>query len=176
MRRHEGLQSLSRDHHHALVAAKHLAAAGESADAAASAGRLLQEWRDLERHFREEEEVLLPVLARYAGSDCPEIGETLRQHVEIRGVVDQVQERIECGLDPDGPLLRRLGSLLREHVRFEERTLFPEVEQVVPVEQLWRLQRRFRDRRWSRPSRGARLFAGHPESVHERRRSQRRYP
>ena len=147
MKRHEGLKPLSHDHHRALVEAKHLRAAGEQASAESTAARLLERWAEMEQHFREEELLLLPVLGRYTGSDCPEIAETLRQHVEIRGAVDAISERLDGGLTPPPTDLHRLGELLRDHVRYEERVLFPEVEQVLPSEQLWRVQRQLRDRR-----------------------------
>ncbi|HKJ76061.1 MAG TPA: hemerythrin domain-containing protein [Gammaproteobacteria bacterium] len=147
MKRHEGLKPLSQDHHQALVEAKHLRAAGETAGTDAAAARLLERWAEMEEHFREEERLLLPVLGRYTGSDCPEIAETLRQHVEIRGVVDAISERLDGGLTPPAADLHRLGALLRDHVRYEERVLFPEIEQVLPSEQLWRVQRQLRDRR-----------------------------
>lgn len=147
MKRHEGLKSLSQDHHRALVEAKRLRTAGEAAGAEAAARRLLDHWAEMEGHFREEEQYLLPVLGRYAGSDCPEIAETLRQHVAIRGAVDAVRERLDGGLVPPAADLHHLGDLLRDHVRYEERVLFPEIEQVLPSEQLWRVQRQLRDRR-----------------------------
>lgn len=146
MRRHEGLKPLSQEHHLALVEAKHLRGAGEEADVDSAAARVLAAWPDLDRHFRDEERLLLPVLGRYAGSECPEIVETLRQHVAIRAAVDAIAERMDGGLAPAAVDLHRLGELLREHVRYEERVLFPEVEQVLPPEQLWRLQRQLRDR------------------------------
>ena len=48
-------------------------------------------------HFRKEEEVLLPVLARYGQEDVlyrKPVVETLRQHARIRGLVMQLRRRV----------------------------------------------------------------------------------
>lgn len=60
MKRHPALESLSRDHHHALVVAQRLKRPTDSTAADARAA-FLQYWQaDGREHFREEEEVLLP--------------------------------------------------------------------------------------------------------------------
>ncbi len=71
MKRHAGLRRFSDDHHQGLVNARRLkrAAAGEETELADAAGDFLEFWRrDTRLHFREEEEVLLPVLARHGGT------------------------------------------------------------------------------------------------------------
>ena len=60
MKRHPALESLSGDHHHALVVAQRLKRPTDSTAADARAA-FLQYWQaDGREHFREEEEVLLP--------------------------------------------------------------------------------------------------------------------
>src|SRR3954453_11099096 len=65
------LRTLSEDHHHGLVQARRLRRAAE-ADKAGSAEAVVKRFLDFRQkdtalHFRKEEEVLLPVMARYGG-------------------------------------------------------------------------------------------------------------
>src|SRR5215471_1741993 len=98
MKRHKSLYPLSHDHHHALVQARQLNLA--SAQTAQNASREAAEqfvafWEDdLQNHFRQEEEILLPVLEKYAPQECAEIRETLRQHSEIRRLIDALNAEL----------------------------------------------------------------------------------
>ena len=70
MKRHPSLRQLSDDHHQGLVNARRLrrAASGKGSSSAGTARDFLGFWqRDTSRHFRKEEEILLPVLARHGG-------------------------------------------------------------------------------------------------------------
>jgi hemerythrin-like domain-containing protein len=149
VKRHPGLHPLSHDHHHGLVRAERLCRTRESGvvDAGAAARELLAFWKnELEGHFREEEEIVLPALARFAGAEQPEILETLRQHAALRGRIDEMARILEGGGLPGVPLLADFGDALRDHIRFEERRLFPAVEREVPEEELEAMGARFRDR------------------------------
>jgi hypothetical protein len=134
MKRHPALQALSRDHHEALVVAQRLQRAGES-DASAAQAEFLQFWRtDGEPHFRAEEEVLLPRFAVAGGADNPAVERVLREHAEIRLRALQLQS---------GPAstraLQALGKRLADHVRLEERELFPAIEAALDEPELSRL-------------------------------------
>lgn len=136
MKRHPALESLSREHHHALVVAQRLKRATDStADEARAA--FLDYWdRDGREHFHEEEEILLPALARFADPDQPMIARVLIDHVRIR--------RFAAELADAGPLddLHALGRELERHVRREERELFGLIEQVLPEPELVALAER----------------------------------
>jgi iron-sulfur cluster repair protein YtfE (RIC family) len=70
MKRHPSLIQFSDDHHKGLVNARRLrsAASGKGSSSAGTARDFLGFWqRDTSRHFRKEEEILLPVLARHGG-------------------------------------------------------------------------------------------------------------
>jgi iron-sulfur cluster repair protein YtfE (RIC family) len=90
MKRTAELRELSDDHHQGLVQARRLkkVAAGEGAGTLEEAARdFLEFWqRDTSAHFRKEEEVLLPVLARYGQEvlDREPVVEMLGQHARIR--------------------------------------------------------------------------------------------
>ncbi len=58
-------------------------------------------------HFRKEEEVLIPVLARYGGDPTGEpLAEMLAQHARIRGLVMQLSDEARSAI-PDP---RRSGA------------------------------------------------------------------
>lgn len=132
-KRAEALQPLSRDHLKALLAAKALR---EATDADAARVAFLDFWRDHgAHHFRVEEEVLLPQWALYAEVDRPGVNRMLEEHLAIR----REALRLVAG---EGTVddLRALGDLLHDHVRFEERQLFPTIEDaLVDAEQLAKL-------------------------------------
>jgi iron-sulfur cluster repair protein YtfE (RIC family) len=128
-----------------LVQARNLRAIEGDASAAraeAAVERLLSFWEtDLRQHFRDEEEILLPAFARYAGVGRPELSRTLLEHVDIRGMIAGLAESLRNESSPGVSLLNRLGDLLHDHIRFEENVLFPAVEESVPEEELIRIGR-----------------------------------
>ena len=135
MKRHPSLRPFSDDHHRGLVNARRLkrAASGEEPNATKAAHDFLEFWRrDTSLHFRKEEEVLLPVLARYGG-DLEErpVLQMLTQHTRIRGLAMQLSDELERdGVRQD--TLRNLGEHLEAHIRLEERRVFPFVEETLP--------------------------------------------
>lgn len=129
MKRAEALRPLSRDHLIALQAAKALR---EAEDADRARAGFLDFWRHHgSHHFRVEEEVLLPWWARYADVDRVGVSRMLEEHLEIRRQALRLQEG-GGSLDE----LQDLGRLLHDHVRFEERELFPAIEDSLSAEQL----------------------------------------
>lgn len=119
MRRDPRLFALSTDHHHALVLARDAQRAGVG-----QYGRILTSVtarvrevfeRELEPHFRIEEELLLPAL------------EAIGEHALVARVRDdhaalRLAQYAE-GLDTEQRLVV-FGTRLEAHVRFEERELF----------------------------------------------------
>jgi iron-sulfur cluster repair protein YtfE (RIC family) len=139
------LRSLSEDHHHGLVNARRLrqVAAERKGAWEEAAGTFLEFWqKDTSIHFRQEEEVLLPVLARYGGEpDQESVVLMLAQHARIRGLImDLSDEVIGKGVRPE--TLQSIGEALEEHIRLEERAVFPLVEEVLPQEGLKELAAR----------------------------------
>ena len=138
MKRNEALQQLSRDHHRALEAALKLRRA-TAADAALVVRDFLSFWHGHGAlHFRVEEEVLLPAFARHGDPRAPEVVRVLTDHVEIRRRAADLEE----GSDPDPAELNGLGELLNDHVRHEERVLFPLIESSLPGAELEELAQR----------------------------------
>ncbi len=131
MKRSDQLAPLSREHHVALEVALRLSRA-TAADAASVRERFLRFYADEAReHFRAEEEFLLPAFARHVPPDDPDIVRVLVEHVELRRRAADVA-RDATDLEE----LRALGGLLRDHVRHEERTLFPRIEAALGDDEL----------------------------------------
>lgn len=135
MKRSEALRTLSHQHHQGLFAALQLKRADR--ETAADARQTFIDFFEREgaRHFRIEEELLLPAFARHAGCDEPAIVRVLTEHVELR----RRGQDLEAEADPDEGALRELGERLERHIRFEERVLFPMIEEALPPDELERL-------------------------------------
>lgn len=129
MKRSDSLLKLSREHHGALVLAKR--AQGFAATPAAAdifMAQLVATFAgELEPHFQDEENTLLPALQ--AAGENALVERTLAEHAELRGLIDAIAQR-------DLAALPRFGSALAAHVRFEERELFPAAENILPPETL----------------------------------------
>ena len=124
MKRTPELRTLSEDHHHGLVQARQLRRAAEGDEvhpAEATARGFLDFWQnDTAIHFRKEEEVLLPVMARHGGdvSQAPLV-EMLEDHARIRGLVMRLSDEVVGGnVRPE--TLREIGHRLETHIRLEE--------------------------------------------------------
>ncbi|WP_286238603.1 hemerythrin domain-containing protein [Neptuniibacter halophilus] len=119
MKRNEALITLSREHHRALVSAKRINDLREQADAeiedywAAKRELLLAE---LQPHFQVEEACLLPLLSDKAE---PLKERLLEDHANLRKILNSRQASDALCF----------AQRLMEHVRFEERELFPWLEQ-----------------------------------------------
>ena len=135
VKRSEALRALSHQHHQGLFAALQLKRAGR--ESAAEARQVFLDFYEREGspHFRAEEELLLPAFARHKGVDHPAIVRVLLEHVDLRGRGQDLESRA----DPDPATLRELGERLESHIRFEERVLFPMIEEALPVDELERL-------------------------------------
>ncbi len=132
MKRAEALRPLSREHLVALLAAKKLK---EADDLEEETRAFLEFWRnDGKHHFRIEEEVLLPGWAMHAEVDSDGVRRMLDEHLAIR----REALRLEAG-EATLEEARELGGLLHDHVRFEERRLFPMVEEALGPDDIARL-------------------------------------
>jgi hypothetical protein len=120
MRRHEALHPFSRDHSVGLVLARRLM----REDAATA---LLEGWDlELRDHFSQEENLLGPLIADPGIRD-----RFMSDHVLFEAFVDRIRAG-ERSLD----VQCEAGRLLDEHIRWEERVLFPHVEEEATAEQL----------------------------------------
>lgn len=122
MKRSEALTPLSHDHHQGLVVAQRLRRAdGVDGPAADDFRRFWVEHGG--RHFRVEEEVLLPFWRMLGNADAQHVARLAQEHLEIRALTLKVEAK-----EAELAELRGLGELLRAHIRYEERELFPLIE------------------------------------------------
>lgn len=122
------LTPLSRDHHNGLLFSWKLRE-GIKQHLPASRMRpyVTYFWREhLLEHFREEEDLLFHKL------DDPLCEEALAQHAALRGQFESVLESQDESTTEYGVL----ADLLQQHIRFEERELFPYLEQTLSPQAL----------------------------------------
>lgn len=132
MKRSDELTPLSHDHHQALFVAMGLKRA-EGPEAAAA----FLDYHDSTgaHHFEVEEAILLPGwLAADPEAELEDAHRVLAEHLEIRATAERLREG-----EPAVEDLRALGALLSDHVRFEERELFPRIEARLDAATLHRL-------------------------------------
>jgi hemerythrin-like domain-containing protein len=140
VKRSPELRDLSEDHHHGLVAARTLRLAAEGKRPLdESVAEFLTAWQDeIRQHFRHEEEVLLPEASRVLGADDARVARTLMEHVALRRMVrDLERASADARLAPAA----EIGRALDDHIRFEERVLFPAIEVALAGEALAELGR-----------------------------------
>jgi hemerythrin-like domain-containing protein len=131
MQRTQQLVPFSHDHHHGLVVCRRIQ---EGLKQKIDPGRIINYVRDfwlkdLAQHFEEEENLLLPLLEETNVF----VKRTIEEHRGLRTLIDQMSEEDD---EAKEPLLTAFADLLKAHIRFEERELFPLLEQKVNPERL----------------------------------------
>ena len=136
MKRHEAIIPLSHDHHQAL---RFATAMKKNASPTKRALQSLEEkLADAKRtyelefvpHFAHEEEILFPIARGYSSELDKMLDDIIEEHI----VILEAFENIEKGDLEDN--LDRIGNLVEQHVRTEERILFEKIQEVVPEEKL----------------------------------------
>jgi hemerythrin-like domain-containing protein len=131
VKRSPALAPLSRDHQHALYAALRLRRA-EAEGLSDAVDHFLRFFDDEgRRHFEIEEELILPALPDDDGDWADAVQRVREDHAAIREAAESDDWTTESA--------QALGTRLNDHVRFEERVLFPIVEQRLPADDLDRL-------------------------------------
>ncbi len=128
IKRHPALQPLSRDHYVGLVQAQHLikAAAGSDVDRRAAVADFIDAWDgEISVHFDDEERLLVPL------ADDAHAQRLRDEHDRLRSVAEEARER-RRQVDPGADWVREAGTLLNEHIRWEEREMFPAIEAAAP--------------------------------------------
>lgn len=133
MRRHEALIPLSHNHHHALAQARRLRddATGDAEIRVARAREFVDFFHnDSVEHFRAEEENVFPLVVAHP-EIRPLLMQVLIEHLEIRALVNGLEDELETGGVRGGTLIQ-LSQKLEEHVRLEEKKVFPLIERLAP--------------------------------------------
>ena len=141
MKRHEQLQSLSRQHHNGLLAALLLKKGIEkTVDANVMTAFIIDFWKnDLKKHFENEEQVLIPALNN-TSFDKNLNDQLLEEHTQLRSYIDALKNNAD-----DISTIESFAALLEKHIRFEERTYFPEAEKILSEEQLKKVGEQLKD-------------------------------
>jgi hemerythrin-like domain-containing protein len=130
MKRHPSLKKLSSDHHHGLVYSKKLiSAAGKTLAEAEEIFEMFSHFfnSELHDHFAEEENYLTPYF-----KNNPLIERMQAEHKNMKAVFDVL--KIEGSNLREG--LAAIGKMLNDHIRFEEKELFPMIEKTLSESEL----------------------------------------
>lgn len=128
IKRSPQLTPLSKDHHDGLLFSwKIKQGLKNGTDIKLIAEYVQWFWTNhLQEHFREEEQILAPHLP----AEDELLKKMFEEHEEIEAMI-HVNENIS-----DAALLEKLAGAIYDHIRFEERGLFPYAEKLLPVEEL----------------------------------------
>lgn len=126
LKRHKALQPLSREHHYGLLLSWKIRA-GFRKNIEAQRIKLYADWffrTHLIPHFEKEETYIFPLLEQ----DNKRVKKALADHRRIK--------RLFAETDDDAKTLSKIEEALDEHIRFEERILFPEIQEKATEAQL----------------------------------------
>lgn len=152
MKRHPSIHPLSRDHHEGLLLCWNIGEArkkeaGEAREAALRAAfeNFLREWRGwLPSHFLEEEKWLPRLL-----SDAALLRRLSQDHRQIASLAAQLASRSSAAVEEER--LAEFASALHDHIRWEERVLFPAIEREADLKLLDEFAEAMRAMEASRP-------------------------
>jgi hemerythrin-like domain-containing protein len=126
-RRHDSIVPLSREHHYGLMVCLriHRGLPINKSDN----GWLERERKktvrffesDLKQHFKAEEEVLFPSMQRFSGASSV-IARLFSEHRRMEALIEQLGR---ASIETLADTLGEFADLLEEHIRMEERVLFP---------------------------------------------------
>lgn len=136
MKRNKNLIELSRDHHHGLLLGWKIKQGLKRNVSIAEIANYISHFagKALIPHFLEEEDQVLI----YLNTDDEYRKRTVREHSEISDLINRLP-------DADEEMLLQLADLVEAHIRFEERTLFPYMENNIREQQLNEMGRRIND-------------------------------
>jgi hemerythrin-like domain-containing protein len=128
IKRSKEIAPLSRDHHEGLLLGwkiKKGIANGTSVKTISSYVKWFWE-NHLLSHFKKEETVLI----EYVPADNTHVKQMFEEHQQIVNKISEIEKQ------PNEKLLLEFSTLLETHIRFEERVLFNEIEEILNEEQL----------------------------------------
>ncbi|GAA4732931.1 hemerythrin domain-containing protein [Flavisolibacter ginsenosidimutans] len=128
IKRSKELTPLSKEHHEGLLFGWKIKQGLKNGTDHALIARYIQ-WfwdNDLQMHFRKEEAILAPHLS--GGNEW--VQRMFADHAAIKVLVEQ------CAKTIDENSFIKLADAVHDHIRFEERILFPYAEKEIPAETL----------------------------------------
>jgi len=130
IKRSEELQPLSRQHHNGLLFCLLLQKGlTKQADAEVMRDFIQHFWyKDLQQHFELEERYLVPLKDKYHQLE-PSLDRMMHEHYELKSVINEIS------LNPTHQSIDELRKALDSHIRFEERELFPLMEETISLQE-----------------------------------------
>ena len=143
MKRHPALVPLSRQHHDGLALGvfieRGLRVGADPREPERLRKQVLDAWEfELKGHFEVEERVLFPAV-RESIPDPRTVDLLVREHQEIRQLIDTLRAANEDGLQD---ALLAVRTVLTRHIRTEERVLFEAVQDSLGEAELLELGRK----------------------------------
>ena len=141
MKRTNQLQPMSRQHHLGLNLSRHAKVSlDEPEDITKHWHNLTSYINDMQYHFEIEDNLIANALEPYRATqpDVASVLETLDgQHKQLHQLMNAVEQSQKSGTkDVTVAQVHELGSLLYDHIRFEERELYPTVEKYLTEAEL----------------------------------------
>lgn len=129
IKRNENIAKLSRDHHASLMFCWKLRQGIKIHVSTERMMKYVQYFLNhhFAPHFREEEEIL------FAPLDDKKVRKAIDDHVTIKKAINEI---LFSGLENQPQKLLALAGMVDEHVRYEERILFPHLENELSEGQL----------------------------------------
>ncbi|MCJ7935662.1 MAG: hemerythrin domain-containing protein [Chryseobacterium sp.] len=126
MKRNENIMILSRDHHFGLLCSwKIRQEVKKEVESSRIRSYIFYFWKNhLEEHFREEEQILFPCLKDEYSFRVQS------EHFRIKTLVSSIEN------EGNTELCLEFADLLDQHIRFEERSWFPHLEEKLDAETL----------------------------------------
>jgi len=129
LKRHQALVSLSRDHHFGLLLVWKIKQGLANAIVADRISDYVLYFfdTDLQHHFKEEEQMLFPMLA----DDNALRQQAENEHAAIYEMIDRLRHD-----KTNERLLLQFSEMLKKHIRFEERELFTYMQETFSESEL----------------------------------------
>lgn len=133
MKRADQLAPLSREHHQGLVVAQHairIKPEEETFELVHEKWQAIKEYlaTQVDEHFKIEERYILEPMKAF--EECEDM--VARIYEEHKYMRDFAKEPVGDDLE----ILQGIGEMLKAHIKFEEKTLFPTAQKVLTEEQL----------------------------------------
>jgi iron-sulfur cluster repair protein YtfE (RIC family) len=126
LKRHKALQPLSREHHQGLLLSWKIRA-GFTKNIEPRRIRIYANWffeNHLIPHFEIEERIIFPILEK----NHELVKRAMSEHRRLKRLFSETED--------DTKILSKIEEELEQHIRFEERVLFPEIQKVATDAQL----------------------------------------
>ena len=132
MKRNENLKTLSWEHHDGLVVSFRLQQGlKKNAKSDEMSEYILHIWNSmLEHHFLQEEQTITPNFKKSA-KGIEFVNQMMDDHEKFRRLIKKIE-----GDMANPQIIEEFALLLNQHIRFEERQLFPLFEQEVDLKKM----------------------------------------